>query len=623
LEILGFCTKGMTVFCSISICTVVLLLVGANCEETTNGGNDHLEVLNELGQTPHVLLSIIARNEEKTLPTYLGYIERLDYPKSHISIFIQTDHNEDKTEQRLKEWTKHAKLMYRNIKMQANSSEKFYPDSKGPNDWVVTRYEQVARLRQNALDEARSIGVDYLFFVDCDNFLLNPNTLKSLMAQRKTVVAPMIRAFENGTTYSNYWCGMDENGYYERTDDYFPMLKREKKGCFEVPMIHSTYLIDLQYYSTDNLQYYPPPQDYFGEVDDILIFAFTARKAEIKLFVLNQEEYGQMLTPSTPEMNLEDDQIAFTDAKIDWMAYNKPLISTNLTNHRPPPIDNLGFDEIYMINLARRPDRRKKMLMSLEELGLYANEQDAVDGRTLTKEIVEEMGIHPMKDFKDPYLERPMTMGEIGCFLSHWNIWKDVVANRLEYVLVLEDDIRFESDFNRKMRNLLIEAKELLWNVKWDLIYIGRKRMSQSEEVRVAGTEHLVWAKYSYWTLAYILRLSGARKLIAGDPFKQMIPVDEYIPIMFNDHNDAELMSKFPTRNLIALSVYPLYVYPTHYVGDEGYVSDTEGTITVYQKETNSTSENSVLDERNDSPEVIAERRFQQRKVSSRLQGDL
>ena len=68
--------------------------------------------------------------------------------------------------------------------------------------------------------------------------------------------------------------------------------------------------------------------------------------------------------------------------------------------------------------------------------------------------------------------------------------------------------------------------------------YIGRKRMSQSEEERVSGTEHLVWAKYSYWTLAYIIRLSGARKLIAGDPFKQMIPVDEYIPIMFNDHNE-------------------------------------------------------------------------------------
>ena len=40
---------------------------------------------------------------------------------------------------------------------------------------------------------------------------------------------------------------------------------------------------------------------------------------EIKLFVLNEEDYGRMLTPSTSEMSLEDDQIAFTDAKIDWM----------------------------------------------------------------------------------------------------------------------------------------------------------------------------------------------------------------------------------------------------------------------------------------------------------------
>ena len=82
-------------------------------------------------------------------------------------------------------------------------------------------------------------------------------------------------------------------------------------------------------------------------------------------------------------------------------------------------------------------------------------------------------------------------------------------------------------------------------------------------------------------------------------------------------------MSKFPTRNLVALSVYPLYVYPTHYVGDDGYVSDTEGTVTVYQKDGNSTNENPGHDERNDSPEVIAERRFQQRKMTSRLQGDL
>lgn len=86
-----------------------------------------------------------------------------------------------------------------------------------------------------------------------------------------------------------------------------------------------------------------------------------------------------------------------------------------------------------------------------------------------------------------------------------------------------------------------------------------------------------------------------------------------------------ELMSKFPNRNLVALSVYPLYVYPTHYVGDSGYVSDTEGTVTVYQTENdpNNNSDNATADNTNDSPEAIAERRFQQRKITSRLQGDL
>ena len=52
--------------------------------------------------------------------------------------------------------------MYKNIKLKANSSDRLYPESKGPNDWVGSRYKQLARLRQNALDEARGLGVDYL-----------------------------------------------------------------------------------------------------------------------------------------------------------------------------------------------------------------------------------------------------------------------------------------------------------------------------------------------------------------------------------------------------------------------------------------------------------------------------
>ena len=42
-------------------------------------------------------------------------------------------------------------------------------------------------------------------------------------------------------------------------------------------------------------------------------------------------------------------------------------------------------------------------------------------------------------------------------------------------------------------------------------------------------------------------------------------------------------MEKFPVRNLNAYSVAPLYVFPTHYTGEDGYISDTEESPTIVE----------------------------------------
>ena len=49
-------------------------------------------------------------------------------------------------------------------------------------------------------------------------------------------------------------------------------------------------------------------------------------------------------------------------------------------------------------------------------------------------------------------------------------------------------------------------------------------------------TDHTVQAFYSYWTLGYILTNRGASLLLEDDPKMKMIPVDEYIPVMFDQH---------------------------------------------------------------------------------------
>ncbi|CAG2111793.1 unnamed protein product [Medioppia subpectinata] len=76
--------------------------------------------------------------------------------------------------------------------------------------------------------------------------------------------------------------------------------------------------------------------------------------------------------------------------------------------------------------------------------------------------------------------------------------------------------------------------------------------------------------------VGYLITGLGAHKLIDAKPLDQLIPVDEFLPVMYDKHTDDMMKHHFPVRNLRALSVYPLLIYPTHYVGDNHYISDTE-----------------------------------------------
>ena len=86
----------------------------------------------------------------------------------------------------------------------------------------------------------------------------------------------------------------------------------------------------------------------------------------------------------------------------------------------------LGFDEIYIINLERRADRKNRISATMDALGLSYKVVKAVDGKLLTLEEIDNLDIEFMPNYADPYLGRTLTLGEVGCFLSHYYIWEDV-----------------------------------------------------------------------------------------------------------------------------------------------------------------------------------------------------
>ncbi|KAG8436529.1 hypothetical protein GDO86_007583 [Hymenochirus boettgeri] len=488
-------------------------------------------------QKPSVLIAIIARNAAHTLPYFLDCIDKLDYPKKRIAIWAATDHNIDNTTAVLREWLKSVQKLYHYVEWRPMAEPQSYADEFGPKHWPASRFAHVMKLRQAALRTAREKWSDYVLYIDADNFLTNPQTLNLLIKENKTIVAPML---ESRTLYSNFWCGITPQGYYKRTPDYVLIREWKRMGCFPVPMVHSTLLIDLRKEASINLQFYPPREDYTWAFDDIIVFAFSSRQAGIQMYICNREHYGYLAVPMKPHQSLQDDIDNFIHVQTEAMIDRPPLEPSRYVHVSPKHPDKMGFDEIFMINLKRRQDRRVRMLRSLYEQEIQVKIFDAVDGKALNTSQLKALKIDALPEYHDPYSGRTLTRGEIGCFLSHYYIWKEVVDRGLEISLVIEDDVRFELLFKHKLMKLMNDIEET--ELEWDLIYIGRKRMQvQRPEKAVPNVMNLVEADYSYWTLGYAISRQGAEKLIAAEPLSKMLPVDEFLPVMYNKHPDNHI----------------------------------------------------------------------------------
>lgn len=169
--------------------------------------------------------------------------------------------------------------------------------------------------------------------------------------------------------------------------------------------------------------------------------------------------------------------------------------------------------KVRVINLKHREDRRKWFE---ETNGPFLEGHDwsfveAVDGSKLSYGSLVEAGFDTDKNWRDPLLKRPLTRGEIGCFLSHWRMWEEI-ADGNEPVLVMEDDCYLSEKLSKD------------W-VQGDITYLAHKEML-SEGVR----ENRVC--YPYWAAAMIYTPHAAETLLETDVDRNIIPVDEFLPRM-------------------------------------------------------------------------------------------
>lgn len=268
-----------------------------------------------------VVIAILVKNKEGILREYLDAIQNQTYPKNKIHIYIRTNDNTDKSEEILQKFKNENECEYASIYMNAENIDSTL-SKYGSHEWNSHRFKILGKIRQESVDYAISKNAHY-FVVDCDNFITSTTLTDMFNIKDIGVVAPKL---ENGSTcdpnnaysnnaYSNYFCDIDQNGYYKSHENYYKILNREIKGIFEVPVIHCTYFIANKFLKKvcydDNSNRY-----------EYAIFCDVLRKNKIPQFIDNRRYYGFLTF----------------DEKVDKDYFNtrilgNPIVETYTTNY--------------------------------------------------------------------------------------------------------------------------------------------------------------------------------------------------------------------------------------------------------------------------------------------------
>ncbi len=235
--------------------------------------------------SPRVLVSILAKQKEPSLPLYLKCIEELDYPKSSIVLYIRTNNNKDNTEAILREWVARVGKHYAAVDFDAEDVAEPV-ESFGVHEWNATRFKVLGNIRNISLRKTHEHCCDFYFVCDVDNFI-RPCTLSELVNVNLPVVAPLLRAVSANDPYSNYHAAVDANGYYRGCDQYYWVLSRRLRGVIEMPVVHCTYLIRRDV--IEHLAYI----DGTGR-HEYVIFSESARKAGVGQYLDNRRIYGYL-----------------------------------------------------------------------------------------------------------------------------------------------------------------------------------------------------------------------------------------------------------------------------------------------------------------------------------------
>lgn len=205
---------------------------------------------------------------------------------------------------------------------------------------------------------------------------------------------------------------------------------------------------------------------------------------------------------------------------------------------------------IFVINLARRPDRMAAMAARLGELGLAYTRIEAVDAKTTAPE---ELNSH----FSDKGPTGVISRGDKACSLSHFRAWEAFLQSDDSHGVILEDDV-FVHD----------AARQLLASADWipDFVHLLKierfgppsQRVLLGPGRRLGEREIAPLLSKHTGTAGYVLTRDIAELLVHMKPREWNQPIDY---LLFNPNTSWLL------KNTVAWQLTPAFIEQREEIG--------------------------------------------------------
>lgn len=176
----------------------------------------------------------------------------------------------------------------------------------------------------------------------------------------------------------------------------------------------------------------------------------------------------------------------------------------------------------FVLHLRRAEKRRANANKLIESCGLEAEIWPAVDGSKLPSSDVGRV-VRP--HLFDPLYPFELKIGEVGCFLSHRQIWAEIVRRDLDYGLVFEDDVSLDTEVFAVALDLAVR-------------YVGDLGYVQLQNRPTTGAVQLIDRQASCTlTVPLVTPLRASAQVISRDAARQLVdrserfdrPVDTYV----------------------------------------------------------------------------------------------